>query len=114
MVFLGSPFYDGDKSNIVGILHVGDLLAFCRKMQSGKDVRFKDLFHRPLFVNPSTPLEKLLKEFQRTHLHMALVKDSRGVVVGVVTMDDVLEELFGEIEDDPSQLKKLEDTAKGE
>jgi len=92
------PFYDGDSSNIVGILHIQDLLSFNRKRQSGESVELKNLFHRPLFVNPSIALETLLKEFQRTHLHMAIVKDSNKSVVGIVTMDDVLEELFGEIE----------------
>jgi magnesium and cobalt exporter, CNNM family len=107
------PFYDGDSSDVVGILHVRDLLTYHRKRQAGEKVKLRSVLRKPLFVNPATPLEKLLKEFQRTHVHMAIVKDSKGVVVGIVTMDDVLEELFGEIEDEPAQLLKDVETVKG-
>lgn len=92
------PFYDGDRSNIIGVLHVRDLLPFHRRRRGGEDVDMRDQLNPPLFVGPDTPLETLLREFQRTHVHMAIVRDGEAVR-GLVTMDDVLEELFGEIEE---------------
>jgi CBS domain containing-hemolysin-like protein len=59
----------------------------------------RSYLREPLFVTDRTPLEALLKEFQRTRMHMALVLDGMGRLQGIVTMDDVQEELFGEIEE---------------
>lgn len=92
------PFYEGDKSNYIGILHVRDLFSFHRRRINDKDIDLRMLFMQPLFVSEATPLEDLLKEFQRAQLHMALVKNMKGKVVGIVTMDDVQKELFGEME----------------
>lgn len=92
------PFYAADPAKIVGILHVRDLFSFDRRRQQGEEVSLESLLRPPLFVEPETPLEELLREFQRRRAHMALVRDGRGSLVGVVTMHDVLEELFGEIE----------------
>lgn len=91
------PFYEGEKDNIIGILHVRDIFAFHRKKSAqGGDIR--TILREPLFTDRSTPLETLLQEFQRTQLHMAIVKSEGGQLSGVATMDDVLEELFGELE----------------
>lgn len=92
------PFHDGGMDNIAGIMHVRDLFSFHRRIQSGEKLDLCDMLHPPLFITESTPLEALLKEFQRTQLHMAIVRDSQEKFRGLVTMDDVLEELFGEME----------------
>lgn len=92
------PFYDDDRSNVSGILHVRDLIKHHRKKKAGEACELSDVMRPPIFVHPKTPLEKLLKEFQKTHMHMAIVRDG-DAVLGLVTMDDVLEELFGEIEE---------------
>ena len=91
------PIYEGDRSNVIGILHVRDLFSFDRRRAAGQQSDLRLVLRRPLFVDERTPLEELLREFQRTQLHMALVTAS-GSLVGIVTMDDVQEELFGEIE----------------
>lgn len=93
------PFYEGASTNFVGVLHVRDLFSFSRRRSSGVDADLRILLMRPLFVGEATPLEELLKDFQRTQLHMAIVRNSRDEVTGLVTMDDVQEELFGEIEE---------------
>jgi putative hemolysin len=83
---------------VAGILHVRDLFALHRKRQAGEHIDVRDILHSPLFINETIPLEELLREFQRTQMHMAMVRGSSGDLKGVVTMDDVLEELFGEME----------------
>jgi len=93
------PFYEVDFSRFVGILHVRDLFSFHRRKAASGEHDLRTLLRQPLFVAEATPLEDLLKEFQRTQLHMAIVKGEQGEVAGVVTMDDVQEELFGEMEE---------------
>ncbi|MFH0798721.1 MAG: hemolysin family protein [Pseudomonadota bacterium] len=92
------PFYAGGPDNIMGVLHVRDLFAFHRRRLSDGNLDLKELLKEPLFVDRGAPLEALLKEFQRTQMHMAIVRDDGKKLEGVVTMDDVLEELFGEME----------------
>lgn len=97
------PFYDGDRSNIAGILHVRDLQRLHRGILAGNVLNLKDYLNPPLFVECETPLEHLLKGFQRTQMHMAFISGDDGAVKGIVTMDDVLQELFGEMKDDTPQ-----------
>lgn len=92
------PFYTGDRNNIVGILHVRDLFAFDRKRSAMGEGNIRTLLRVPLFVSPDHKLEELLKNFQEKRMHMAVVRGSGEIVEGIVTMDDVLEDLFGEIE----------------
>ena len=56
------------------------------------------MLREPLFVTSDLKLEDLLQQFRQRRMHMAIVKDNQGPVLGIVTMDDVLEDLFGEIE----------------
>ncbi len=93
------PFYATNPEKVVGILHVRDLFAFDRRRRRGEEVSVAALLRPPLFVQPETPLEELLREFQSRRVHMGLVRDEGGALVGIVTMHDVLEELFGEIEE---------------
>ena len=92
------PFYDGRRDRVIGILHVRDLFSLSRRRQAGAGMEVREILNPPLFIDPATPLEQLLREFQRTQQHMAIVRRPDGELRGVVTMDDVLEELFGEIE----------------
>lgn len=92
------PVYSETTSNVIGVLHVRDLFAFYRQKGKKENPELREILHEPLFISEKTPLEDLLKEFQRTQMHMAFVKGEEGGLKGVVTMDDVLEELFGEME----------------
>lgn len=93
------PFYREKRDDIVGILHVRDLFAFDHARRAGSEQKFAALLREPIFIMPDLKLEDLLKEFQQRRMHMAVVKDDDGSVLGIVTMDDILEDLFGEIED---------------
>lgn len=94
------PFYEGDRRNIVGILHVRDLFSFnMRRKATGNAEDIRTLLRPIIIVDTQAPLENLLREFQKGRAHMAIVLDEGGHIKGVVTMDDVLEELFGEMEE---------------
>jgi len=93
------PFYKSSRENIVGIFHVNDMLAIHREVLSGKKIDISRYLKSPIFVSVHSALEQLLREFQSARIHMAFVKDDDEKIVGLVTMDDVLEELFGEMTD---------------
>ena len=92
------PIAEGDKDAIIGILHIKDLAE--RALEHLRDVDFDDLKRDVFTVMEKTPLESLLREFQTRRLHMALVKKPAGEVTGVVTLEDLLEQLVGEIVDE--------------
>ena len=92
------PVYEDNIDNIVGILHEKDFYRLRDKAPLG------DMMTKPLCVVPSTQLAVLLKLLQRTKNHMAVVVDEYGGVVGIVTMEDILEELVGEIWDEHDEV----------
>ena len=92
------PVYDGSVDNIVGILHEKDFYT-----RQGK-TSLKDMMTTPLCVMPTIQLPALLKLLQQTKNHMAVVMDEYGGVLGIATMEDVLEELVGEIWDEHDEV----------
>ena len=92
------PVYEDSIDNIVGILHEKDFYRLRGKAP------LKEMMSEPLCVVPSTRLAVLLKLLQRTKNHMAVVVDEYGGVVGIVTMEDILEELVGEIWDEHDEV----------
>ncbi len=92
------PCYEGDSNNIIGIFLVKNLFALYRKKSQGNQFNLKNHIHPVINAVPQMPVEKLLREFQRLHMHMAIVKDHDNTLLGLITMDDILEELFGELE----------------
>ena len=97
------PFYEHDHNKVVGVLHVQSLFSLRQLEQEVIPENIRELLHEPLFVLPNEPLELLLRKIQQMHIHMALVRDQAGKVLGVVTLHDVLEALFGEIESDQEE-----------
>lgn len=96
------PLYDGRPDTIVGILHAKDLLCFC----AGEDYPAQELRQRlrpPVFIRESIPIIDLLRDFQEKKNHMAIVTDEFGGVRGLVTLEDVIEEIVGEITDEHDQ-----------
>lgn len=92
------PVYRGTRDQVIGILHTKDLLAH---VQSCNDQLSLTSLLRPVsFVPTSKPVGALLREFQKERSHMAVVVDEYGGVVGIITLEDVLEEIVGEIEDE--------------
>jgi len=90
------PVYEGDKENIIGILLAKDLL----KLQRSPELNIRALLRPPTFVPESKGLNDLLREFRGNRNHLAIVIDEFGRVAGLITIEDVLEQIVGEIEDE--------------
>ncbi len=94
------PVYEKNRDDIVGILHAKDLLPELAKPADQPRRPWTELLRKPYFVPETKPVDVLLEEFQRTRNHMAVVLDEYGGVAGIVTLEDVLEEIVGEIQDE--------------
>lgn len=104
------PVYDGNLDHIVGILHVKDLARYLAYKQHASDENqeepeedefdLRKLVRKPLFVPESVGLEPMLARFRQEHSQFAAVVDEYGGVAGIVTMEDLAEELVGEIQDE--------------
>lgn len=90
------PVYDGERENIIGILLAKDLL----KLQRAPELNLRALLRPATFVPESKGLNDLLREFRGNRNHLAIVIDEFGRVAGLITIEDVLEEIVGEIEDE--------------
>ncbi|MGE4352103.1 MAG: hemolysin family protein [Bdellovibrionales bacterium] len=91
------PAYRETLDEAVGMVHMKDVLA-C--LASGKTCRIRDLLRPLIFVAPSMPVTKLLLQMMQTRKHMAMVIDEFGGIDGLVTIEDLVEEIVGEIEDE--------------
>jgi len=91
------PVWEGSADNVVGIVNTKDLFhLFSLKGL----VILMDAMYPPLFVSPDYPLDRLLRIFRRERRPMAVVRDSETRFLGIVTLEDVIEEIVGEIEDE--------------
>jgi putative hemolysin len=91
------PVWEGEANNIVGIVNTKDLFhLFSLKGL----VILMDAMYEPLFVSPDQPVARLLQTFRRVKRPMAVVRDRTGVFLGIVTLEDIVEEIVGEIEDE--------------
>ena len=90
------PVIDGDKDNIIGILLAKDLLRY----YAGEEFVVRDMLRSVVFVPESKRLNVLLRDFRSNRNHIALVVDEYGGVCGMVTIEDVLEQIVGDIEDE--------------
>ncbi len=100
------PVYEEDKDNILGILQEKDFLANVIKNKDKIDL--KKLIQKPLYVTRSTKVDDLIKEMQEVKKHFAIVADEYGGTSGIVTMEDALEELVGEIYDEYDEEEAIE------
>jgi putative hemolysin len=91
------PVYEGELDKIIGILYNKDVF---RALQSKSDFRIRDHLHPAFFVPSTLPISELLKQLQRRHLAMALVVNEFGEVEGLATLEDLVEEIVGEIRDE--------------
>jgi CBS domain containing-hemolysin-like protein len=97
------PVWDRSPDDVIGILHSRELLTHLATAAGGGAAappEMRPLLRPPYFVPESMSVQNLLREFQRTHTHMAVVTDEFGGVSGVVTIEDALEEIVGEIADE--------------
>lgn len=91
------PVYSESVDNVIGVLYVKDLL----KCYSAKEaVDLKKLIRKAYFVPESKRIDSLLREFKRHHLHIAIAIDEYGGVSGIITMEDIIEEIVGDIQDE--------------
>ena len=90
------PVYQGERENIIGILMAKDLL----KLQRAPELNLRTLLRPAVFVPESKGLNDLLRDFRSNRNHLAIVIDEFGATAGLITIEDVLEEIVGEIEDE--------------
>ncbi|MBK9517215.1 MAG: HlyC/CorC family transporter [Anaeromyxobacter sp.] len=93
------PVYEGSVDNVVGVLMVRDIVSELRRGPIAA-VRLDGHLKAPFFVPEQMKISRLLKEMQRRHVHLAVVVDEFGGTSGIVTLEDVLEEIVGEIQDE--------------
>ena len=103
------PVYEERVDNVLGILYAKDLLEHHLK---GKTDTIKDMLRSAVFIPESKPTETALQQMKRAKIHMAIVVDEYGGMSGIVTLEDIIEEIIGEIQDeydsgDESYIKKL-------
>ncbi len=96
------PIYKGDKDNVIGILYAKDLLSAAPT----DGTTLEALVRPPYFIPRTKRAFDLLREFQQKRVHIAVVVDEYGRVDGIITMEDILEELFGEIEDERRAVRQ--------
>ena len=101
------PVYQGKSEHIIGILHFKDLMRAWQERKTAADrrqparpFRLRRFIRDPLVVPETKPLNQLVDEFRRRHTHLAMVVDEFGTITGLVTLEDVLEQIFGEIGDE--------------
>ncbi|HUS08158.1 MAG TPA: hemolysin family protein [Bryobacteraceae bacterium] len=106
------PIYERRTENIVGIVHYKDLMNVWEERRLASERRhpvrpfhLRRVLRKPLVVPETKPLNQLLDEFRQHHTHMALVVDEFGTIAGLVTLEDALEQVFGEIEDEHDERR---------
>jgi len=109
--FTRYPLCEGDRDHVVGMIHIKDLLAI-----AGNPAADIQTIKREIIGIPETkPIDELLKELQKSHTHQAVVLDEYGGTAGLVTLEDIIEELIGEIQDEhdqPPPLLSLDDAGR--
>ena len=110
--FTRVPVYEDRPEQIIGIVHYKDLLRVWDERRFAHDrrrdarpFRLRRFIRKPAVVPETKPLNQLIDEFRKTHAHMALVVDEFGTVTGLVTLEDVLEQVFGDIGDEHDVIR---------
>jgi CBS domain containing-hemolysin-like protein len=108
------PVYEGSPEHIVGVLHFKDLIRAWQQRKAATDrnlpqrpFRLRPFLREPLVVPETKPLNQLIDEFRNKHTHLAMVVDEFGTFTGLVTLEDVLEQIFGDISDEHDVSRPL-------
>lgn len=96
------PVYENNIDNIIGILPTKKVI---RRRLRGEDVNVRELLYQPLFIHKTKYISDLLKDFKAAGTHIAVVMDEFGGTMGILTMEDILEELVGNIWDETDEVK---------
>jgi len=94
------PVYDGDLDHIEGVVHARDILSHPAADRESSEMLSPSMVHPAFYIPESKTLKELLRDFQQERVHMAIVIDEYGGVAGLVTIEDLLEEIVGEIQDE--------------
>lgn len=100
------PVYRGEPENVIGVVHAKDLLRAVDRLTRGEDApglkgfKIMDVAVKPYFIPETTTLDDQLRQFLKRHTHFALVIDEYGALRGLITLEDILEEIVGEITDE--------------
>ena len=97
------PIFEDSIDNIIGIVKTKLLL---KKMLNNEKIDLKELMHKPIYVPEAKPISAMLKEFKDTREHIAVIIDEFGGTAGIVTMEDIVEELVGEIWDETDEIEE--------
>jgi|SRR5579883_440597 len=108
------PVYQGKAENIIGVVHYKDLMIAWQerklagdRRQPSRPFRVRRFLREPLVVPETKPVNQLVDEFRTRHTHLAMVVDEFGTITGLVTLEDVLEQIFGEIGDEHDVRRPL-------
>lgn len=100
------PIYREKQDDIIGILHAVDLLSLLyNKKDTITKAELEKIMFKPIFVSENTKLKNQLKEFRKKHNHLSIVVDEYGNMVGVISLEDILEEIVGNIEDEHDERR---------
>lgn len=98
--FTRYPLWRGDPDSIIGVLHAKDILASLHARADTDDIDLASLASAPWFIPDTTPLRHQLLAFRQRRSHLALVVDEYGALMGLVTLEDIVEEIVGDIADE--------------
>ncbi|MBO6586143.1 MAG: DUF21 domain-containing protein [Gracilimonas sp.] len=101
------PLFENDLDNIVGVLYAKDVLPYLNADEEEPSLNWKTVSRKALFIPATKKLDDLLRDFQQEKTHIAIVVDEYGGTEGIVTMDDILEEIVGDITDDSGDEETL-------
>lgn len=91
------PVYTESIDNVIGVLYVKDII---KCLAENREINLKELARKAYFVPESKRIDSLLRDFKRRHLHIAIAIDEYGGMSGIVTMEDIIEEIVGDIQDE--------------
>jgi len=97
------PLYEQDLDHIIGFIYAKDVLPYINGQGMPSGITWKSLARKALFIPPTKKLDDLLRDFQREKTHIAIVVDEYGGTEGVVTLDDILEEIIGDFGDEVAE-----------
>lgn len=101
------PLYVNDLDNIIGVIHSKDVLPYIHSDVERTTINWKTIARKPLFIPATKKLDDLLRDFQQEKTHIAIVVDEYGGTEGIVTLDDILEEIIGDISDEYTDDEQL-------
>ncbi|MCX6167859.1 MAG: hemolysin family protein [Ignavibacteriales bacterium] len=109
------PLYENSLDKISGIIYAKDILPFLKNPESRKTLSFRNIAREALFVPETKLINELLHEFQEKNMHLGIVVDEYGGTSGLISLEDILEEVVGEIRDEydkeENEISKLSDTS---